>query len=397
MRVAILTATSAWGGVETHVVNLATALTKRGHQAWIVELGHDFYQQHAGQATGIAVQHLDTLCPADQLSFFAARRLLRRVDCDVVVFEKGDLDAANWQFDLAVRLRFKRFVTIEQLICDVMPPRDSQRHFAGALPGLGLWWYWMYWKRFARSLAPHLTICASEAIRDRLIHDYGFRRQKTLTIPNGISVSQYRPDDQCRAAARRAWQIPEEDIVVGAIGRLAPIKAYDVAIEAFKELKQSVHAPNTWLVIVGDGPSRRELETLVKQHGLEDSVKLPGATYQAWSIYPAFDVFVMPSLAEGLPHALLEAMSCGCPPIAFEVGGIPEIITDGTMGWLVAGGDRQAFANALRAALALPGETLARMGVRAREQVCRCFDADTIFDRLLTVIENGCAPATASR
>lgn len=392
MHVAILTTTSAWGGVETHVVNLAAALTQRGHRATIVELGHNFYQQNTAQTGGIPVQHVDTPRPADKLSLIDAVRLLRRVDGDVAVFEKGDLDAANWQFELAVRLRFKRFVTIEQLICEAMPPRDSRRHLAGVLPGLGLWWYRIYWRRFARSLAPHLTICVSDAVRARLISDYGFRQQKTLTIPNGVSVSRYRPDSQLRAAARQVWRIPETDLVVGAIGRLAPIKAYDVAIEAFKELKQSMHARNVWLVLIGDGPSRTELEAMVKRHRLEDSVKLPGATDQAWNIYPAFDVFVMPSISEGLPHALLEAMACGCPPIAFDVGGIPEIITDSTMGWLVADGDRHAFARALREALDRPAEQLTRMGASAREQVRRRFDADTIFERLSTIIEDGAAP-----
>lgn len=392
MHVAILTTTSAWGGVETHVVNLAAALTQRGHHAAIVELGHSFYRRNTAQTGSIPVQHVDTPRPADKLSLIDAVRLLQHVDGDVAIFEKGDLDAANWQFDLAARMRFKRFVTIEQLICDAMPARNSQRHLAGILPGIGLWWYRIYWRRFARSLAPHLTICVSDAIRARLISDYGFRQQKTMTIPNGVSVSRYRPDSQLRAAARQAWHIPERDLVVGAIGRLAPIKAYDVAIRAFKLLKQSMHTRKAWLVIVGDGPSRAELEALVRRHGLDDSVKLPGATDQAWNIYPAFDVFVMPSISEGLPHALLEAMACGCPPIAFDVGGIPEVITDSTMGWLIAHGDHQAFARALREALDRPAEKLLGMGVRARAQVCRRFNADAIFERLSTIIENGAAP-----
>lgn len=389
MHVAILTATSAWGGVETHVLHLAAALRQRGHKASIVELGHNFYQQHAAQTGNIPVQHLDTPCPVEQLSFMEARQLLRRVDCDVAVLEKGDLDAASWHFDMAARLRFKRYITIEQLICDAMPPRASQRYAGGALPGLGLWWYRMYWKRFARSLGPHVTVCVSEAVRSRLIQDYGFPQRKTVTVSNSISVTQYRPNDGLRAAARRAWNIPGQDIVIGAVGRLAPVKGYDVAIEAFKDLRQTASQRAVWLVIVGDGPSRAELENLIKQHRLEDCVKLPGATDQPWTIYPGFDVFVMPSLLEGLPHALLEAMACGCPAIAFDVGGVREIITDETVGWLVADGDRNGFSRAMRAAVNCPPQELATMATRARALVCARYDAEVIFDHLANIIQQG--------
>src|SRR5215813_9319236 len=292
MRVSILTATSAWGGAENHAVNLARVLKQRGHEVAIVELGHAVYDDHVDPSTGIEVIHVELPKLLEKLTFSESLNLLKGLASDVVVFEKGELDTANWRFDFAARMCFKRYISIEQLICAAMPPRVSRSHLSGLLPGFGLWWYRTYCNRFARSLGPHSIVCVSEAVRSRLVNDYGFSPHKTITIHNGIQMSKFRPDPEVRAAARCAWGIQSEDLVLGALGRLAPIKGYDVAVRAFKELKSSMRDRRLWLVLVGDGPSRQSLEQLVKENGLEDSVKFPGSTERAWEIYPGFDVFL---------------------------------------------------------------------------------------------------------
>ena len=325
----------------------------------------------------------------EKLTFSESLGLLKGLGNDVGVFEKGELDSANWRFDFAARFYFKRYVSIEQLICAAMPLRVSQSHLGGVLPGLGLWWYWTYWNRFARSIGPHSVVCVSEAVRSRLVNDYRFSPQKTITIHNGIDTSKFRPDPRVRAAARYGWGIPSEDMVFGAVGRLAPVKAYDVAIAAFKELKLTIRDRGLWLVLVGDGPSRVELEGLVKKNGLVGSVIFPGSTERPWEIYPGFDVFIMPSLSEGLPLSLLEAMASGCPPIANGVGGIPEVVTNPHMGWLIPEGDRDGFWAAMAEAVACPVDRLLEMGKRTRERVIFHFDADVLLQRLADLIEYG--------
>jgi glycosyltransferase involved in cell wall biosynthesis len=231
MRISILTATSAWGGLESHAVALAKAARNRGHKVVIVELGHTVYDDHLDQVMGIDVIHMRLPRSLEELGFNESFKLLKALASDVAVFEKGELDSANWRFDLAARVCFKRYITIEQLICAAMPPRFSRSHFNGLLPGFGLWWYRTFWNRYARSLTPHSIVCVSEAVRLRLVNDYRFSPQKTVTINNGIRTSKFRPDPQLRAAARCVWQIPENDLVFGAVGRLAPVKGYDLAIK----------------------------------------------------------------------------------------------------------------------------------------------------------------------
>jgi L-malate glycosyltransferase len=121
---------------------------------------------------------------------------------------------------------------------------------------------------------------------------------------------------------------------------------------------------------------------------LQDRVKFAGFTEKPWEVYPAFDVFIMPSRTEGLPLALLEAMACGCPSIAMGVGGIPEIITEKGLGWIVQPGDRVGFLAAMRGAVESdPGER-GRMGWRAREHVVRHFNAKEQFFKLTELIED---------
>jgi len=389
MRVSILTATGAWGGAEVHALNLAEVLKNRRHEVTIVELGHFVYDDHVGHSSGIQVIHVGLPKLLEKLTFSESFKLLKGLVSDVVVFEKGDLDTASWRFDAAARICFKRYISIEQLICAVMPPRVSRSHLGGFLPGFGLWWYRAFWNRYARSLGPHSIVCVSEAVRSRLVQDYRFSPQKTTTIHNGIDSSKFRPDPEVRTAVRCAWGIPSEDMVLGAVGRLAPIKGYALAIRAFKELISSMRDRRLWLVLVGDGPSRRPLEHLVKENGLEDSVKFPGSTERPWEIYPGFDVFLMPSLLEGLPHALLEAMASGCPPIATAVGGVPEIITSQDMGWLVDEGDSGGFLSAMRQAAECSTDELVEMGRRAREKVVSDFDGKLLLARLADLIEFG--------
>ncbi len=385
----IPTATSAWGGAEFHAVTLAETLRHRGHEVTIVELGQAVYGDHVDPSTGIEVIHVELPKLLEKLTFSESFKLLKGLVSDVAVFEKGELDTANWMFDAAARICFKRYISIEQLICAVMSPRVSRSYLGGFLTGFGLWWYRTFWNRYARSLGPHSIVCVSEAVRSRLVNDYGFSPHKTITIHNGIPTSKFRPDPEFRAAARCAWGIPSEDMVLGALGRSAPIKGYDVAVTAFKELKSTMRDRRLWLVLVGDGPSRQPLEQLVKENGLERSVKFPGSTERPWEIYPGFDVFLMPSLLEGLPHALLEAMASGCPPIANGVGGVPEIITGPNMGWLVGEGDPEGFLSAMRQAAECSTGELVEMGRRAREQVLSHFDSAVLLARLADLIEFG--------
>jgi glycosyltransferase involved in cell wall biosynthesis len=392
MQVSILTATSGWGGAEVHTVALAEILQKRHHDVTIVELGHDVYSQRRSQLDdNFRLVRIELRKPVEKVNVRESIQILRPLQSDVIIFEKGELDSGNFYLDVAARLCSRRYIVIEQLICNSMPPRLTGRYLNGLVPGLGLWWYHSFFHRCLRSLGPHWVVCVSEAVRRQLIKDYRFPLQRTLTIHNGIDPVMFQPNREFRSSVRRAWKIPESALVFGAVGRLAPVKGYETAVGLFKELKSALPDRDIRLVLVGDGPSRAALEKAVHESGIGDYVRFPGFTDCPWEAYVGLDVFLMPSLTEGLPHALLEAMACCCCPIGMDVAGVGEIISNSSVGWLVKPGDCNGFLNAMKAAMACTPEQRSEIGRNARDRVIAHFNSQTQLALLVDLIENGSA------
>ncbi|WP_410216625.1 glycosyltransferase [Paracoccus sp. (in: a-proteobacteria)] len=150
------------------------------------------------------------------------------------------------------------------------------------------------------------------------------------------------------------------------IGRFAEQKGQMLLIEAMARCSAPVH-----LTLVGDGPLAPALRAAIAQHRLTDRIDLPGWKDEAGvrAALAEAHVMVLPSFAEGLPVALMEAMAAGRPSITTYIAGIPELMIDGHTGWLVPAGDADALAQALDHAAATPPAALGQMGLAARERV----------------------------
>jgi glycosyltransferase involved in cell wall biosynthesis len=166
-------------------------------------------------------------------------------------------------------------------------------------------------------------------------------------IPPGIDTARYAPAD--RIDARRRLGLDPLATIVGTAGRLVPVKGLDTLVKALGHLPPSVHA-----VIVGDGPERDRLTMLGSAGGLSRRLHFLGQRDDLAAIYPAFDVFCLPSLAEGLPRSVLEAQACGVPVVASAVGSLAEAVEPET-GNLVPPNDPAALAAALLRAIEHPG------------------------------------------
>ena len=150
------------------------------------------------------------------------------------------------------------------------------------------------------------------------------------SIFNGALLRRYREE------TRHCLHIQDEDVVVGYVGRLSAEKGLKYLIKALPFLKST---SNIRLLIIGDGPERGELEELATKEGIQSKVIFGGFQPDVERWIPSMDIFVLPSLTEGTPMALLEAMSFGVPVIATKVGGVPSVISDGRNGILVASAD----------------------------------------------------------
>jgi glycosyltransferase involved in cell wall biosynthesis len=180
------------------------------------------------------------------------------------------------------------------------------------------------------------------------------------------------------------------------VGRLSPEKGHMILLDALGEL--AAEGLDFEMLIIGDGELRPLLEDRISSDGLSGRVRIAGWLDSDSVRGHLCDAraLVMPSLSEGLPVAIMEALSLGRPVISTRVGGIPELVEPGRMGWLVAPGSASALADALRDALRAPREALACMGRKGAEQVRRQHDARIEVGRLAELLRSaGCRQAKA--
>ncbi|HTR51243.1 MAG TPA: glycosyltransferase, partial [Kofleriaceae bacterium] len=198
------------------------------------------------------------------------------------------------------------------------------------------------------------------------------------TIANGIRLDRYRPDPDARAAARVELGLADA-WVVGTVGRLDEHKNQALLVRAMApHLSERVR-----LVIVGDGPSRADVEAAVAALPDPGRVVLTGRRMDVPRLVPAFDVFALSSRTEGLPLVVPEAMAVGLPIVATAVGGLPGVVDDGETG-LVVPVDAAALSAALGRLVSDPD--LARaMGRRARAVALARYSADRMVDAYLAL------------
>ncbi len=199
----------------------------------------------------------------------------------------------------------------------------------------------------------------SEDLRDRVLSVPDVRPSRVHLIPNGVDCEFWTPAPSAEARGK-----PGRPPSFVAIGRLQPVKGYDILLSAFARLREQV--PEARLCLVGDGPQRDELERASRSLGLERAVEFAGALgkeairQRLWTA----DAFVMSSRSEGMPLALLEAMACGVPCVATRVGGVPGILEG--RGILVEPENPKALAEGMASILADPA-VAPRLGARAQD------------------------------
>lgn len=186
---------------------------------------------------------------------------------------------------------------------------------------------------------------------------------------------------------------------IAALGRLVPVKGFDLLIEACARAR--IAEVGWHLVIVGEGQERHRLESLIRERGLADSVHLVGRSRTPSGIFRAAEFFVLSSRYEGFPNALVEAMACGVPAIALDCSGGPRtIVRDGVDGLLVPSGDVDALARAIRLLVDDPA-LRASMAANAADVIKRFSGRevlakwDRVFAALSTGVRDGSAEARA--
>jgi glycosyltransferase involved in cell wall biosynthesis len=192
-------------------------------------------------------------------------------------------------------------------------------------------WFYMLFDRFSLYL-PHILVPVSKTMAQKIYQWPGISRSRVVPIPNGIPVAEYYLPAQ-RAESRNQLGLEPDMIAIGFAGRIMQVKRLDLLLDAFAP----VHAqfPETKLILAGEGDAKPKLERLAAQLGITSAVTWLGFCTRIPAFLAALDIYIQPSINEGLSLSILEAMAAEKPVIATMVGAADELIQDGVNGILV--------------------------------------------------------------
>jgi len=330
----------AWGGGENQVIGLLSYLALWGHENRLLCYPDGLLFQEA-QRRGIATLPLRMRNEIDLRPVLPLRRLIRREGYDIVHFHTRRAHAlALWLRGVSPKVRF------------VVTRRMDYPLKGGR------------YRRYLYNRGVDGVVAISQKIADLLVSG-GVKRERIRVIHSGIDPLPYRQ--------ARAGKTHSDALVVGTMAVLEERKGHRFLLEAAVLLKRRGYRLE--YRFAGEGSERERLERIAIELGLREEVGFVGFVSDAPAFLSAIDIFVLPSLYEGLGVAVLEAMAAGRPVVASRVGGIPELVQDQITGLLVPPKDPEALASAISRLLSQEG-LLQEMGSRARGRVERHFTVE---------------------
>jgi glycosyltransferase involved in cell wall biosynthesis len=374
-------------GVQTNILLLGTQIATGGAQKVLLDQAHWFHAR-GYKVTAAFFYDRDGLhqkwqgvspFPIVNLSTFQKRQGTLR----------NGLSILQGLWRLWKLLRREKFDVIETFTHDSnmlalpfawmarVPVRIATHH--GIVAGIPRWREKIHAWMINNNIATRI-VAVSGMTRQKLL-DEGIQPGRIVVIQNGITPMVLEGVN--RSEVRKKAGMGADDPFLLAVGRLVYSKAHRVLIAAMPAVLKKF--PNAKVGICGDGVLRAELEAQIQALGLSDSVKLLGQSDNVTEYLASADVFVMPSLWEGLPIALLEAMSAGLPVIATKVEGVEEVIVEGEHGLLVPIENTDALADAILQLLADP-QLRRNMGTAAKEKVLDLYTADRMCEQYLALM-----------
>jgi len=365
-RILFVSTSTTLGGAEKTLYSLATLVDPKRHPlAGVVSVKPegDYARRLREQGTHVATLGLSRAPRLDD-----ARRLAR-------IIEAARPDVVHALMYQAIQLaRLAKGMSHAEFKL-VSSPRVNYRSRS---------WWSLLADRALRG-RDDLVISECEASRTFLVKKLGYPPAKVITIRNGVDLAGWTVSKVERQNRRLELRMGAAGLLVGAVGRLERQKGFATLIRAMAQLKASPLS----CVIIGEGPERARLESLIRHHELETRVWLIGEKPDVPGWLHSFDLFCLPSLWEGLPNALLEAMAIGLPVVASNVDGVPEAVVDGKDGVLVAPEKPVALARAL-GALAGDAPRRAALGRSAQAAIAERFtlrrmisEYETAYDAVL--------------
>lgn len=368
MKILYLITKSNWGGAQRHVFDLAVSMRDKGHDV-AVALGGDGTLRTRLEAAGIYTHSIAAL--GRDISVGKDAGSLKEI-FSVIRHRRPDILHTHSPKAAGLGSVAGRVLGVKSIIQTVHGwPFNENRPFHQKLTILFFSWLTMMFS--------HRTILLSEREYGQALN-FPWVKQKISLVPLGIKTPVFLSVDGAKQSMAKHIGIsyPEynKKTIIGTIAELHPNKGLTYLVNAFAQVVQQY--PQTMLIIVGGGDDLAKLHLLIKEHKLEQSVFLAGYIDHAAEYLKSFNVFVLPSLKEGLPYAILEAGSASLPVVATTVGGIPEIIEDMKSGVLVQPKNIRELAHAMSFMIEHPDERR-RYGAALKERVTKEFSVEKMI------------------
>ncbi len=367
MNVLILTTHANTGGITSYILTLGEGLVKAGHKVWVASSGGNCVPRL--EAAG--VRHLtinirtkSEVSPKLWLSFGPLKDLIRKEGIDIIHAQTRVTQV------LGVFLSRATGVAMVTTCHGFFRPRWFRKMF----PCWGA-----------------AVIAISKPVARHLSVDFGVAQNQVHLIANGIDLDRFvMTNEQMHRGARQKTDMGDGPLIgintplIGVVARLSNVKGIDVLIRAMPLILKEIPSAN--LLIAGQGPQEAALKKLTQDLKLTAHVHFKSTVNQTQDLLCAFDVFVMPSLMEGLGLSVMEAQACGIPVVASSIGGLVDLIEDGRSGYLVPVNDPAALANRVIEVLRNPRQSKV-MAQQARLNIEQHFSAEMMLKQTLEIYE----------
>ena len=361
MNILILTTHFNTGGITSYILTLTKGLQEKGHKVYVTTSGGNLVEElltTGAEHREVNIRTKSELNPKIYFALISLCQLIKEKNIDIV----------------------HTHTRITQVMGTLLSKITKKSHVTTC--------HGFFKRRLARRIFPCWGDCAiaiSEAVQNHLINDFGVDTKKVFLIHSGLDLTKFEPvSEEVKKQKRREFNL-NDGPVIGIIARLSDIKGHDILILAMKRVVEKI--PNANLLIVGEGKFEDYLKKMVHDFHLKNNVRFYPVVNRTAEILSLLDIFVMPSLQEGLGLAVMEAQAMGLPVIASRVGGIPRLIKDGETGLLVVPQDVIGLSEAIL--FFLNDKTKAQqIGENARKFIHNEFSADKMVEKTLQVYQS---------
>lgn len=356
MRIFLLSTSMGMGGADQQILILARWMRARGHEVRIVTLAPLGPMGLEARREGIPTESLEL-----QRSVRDLPRIVRLIRM-MRAWRPDVLHSHMVHANLLARA-VRPLTRVPALVTTIHSINDGG-------------WLRMAGYRLTNRLVDRVTII-SRLAAERYVAIRAVSPERLEVVPNAVDTARFRRLPHARAAVRKELGLNDEFVWL-AVGRFEDPKDYPTMIAAFARLV-TVH-PTSRLLLAGQGSLRDQVEKLVRSGGVEDRVRFLGVRRDVPELMSAADGYVLSSAWEGMPVVLLEAAAVELPLVATQVGGVSEVVEDGTTGLLVPAGNATALAEAMEKIQALAPEARATMGARGRALVEQRYDTRRVME-----------------